>query len=559
MPRPGTPDGFDDLVDDADLDETDVDLEDDLPDADEPEEPAAESVARNPRKTAAPALNLNVSMPKVEVRHWLTTARDGMRNLSGRPLTSFHLIVSLSVILTAVGLIMVLSASSVEGYAQHTSSYGAFFTQVLFAIMGWFAFFCVLKIPFRYLRSFSWLGIIVAIALLALVLVPGIGVEIDGARRWFDVMGVSIQPSDLAKMALCIWGAHILAARRVHSTWGRELLFPLVPVAALMAVLIILEPNLSTTVILAIIVAALLWFSGLPGIVFAGFTGAAVVLGVVAALTAEHRAARVFSFLGGSTDDPLGAGYQALQAKYALANGGIFGVGLGQSTAKWSYLPNAHNDFIFAIIGEELGLVGGMIVVGLFLLLAYAGMRIARRSVDPFLRLLSATITVLITAQVFINVGYVVGLLPVTGIQLPLLSQGGTSMLTMLTMLGLLASAARHEPAAVVALAGTRPKGLARLLKLPPPAPYRPQAVDIARDRLERRRAGARPAKGRTAQRPAPSPRRAPAPRRAPDLRSDEIHYAARQASTRHQSGQRRSATRGRATGSPRRTEYRHR
>ena len=162
---------------------------------------------------------------------------------------------------------------------------------------------------------------------------------------------------------------------------------------------------------------------------------------------------------------------------FALANGGIFGDGLGQGTAKWNYLPNAHNDFIFAIIGEELGLVGALGLLALFGLFAYTGMRIARRSADPFLRLLTATTTMWVIGQSFINVGYVIGLLPVTGIQLPLISAGGTSTATTLLMIGMMANAARHEPEAVAALRAGRDDRMNRLLRLPLPEPYAPTRV----------------------------------------------------------------------------------
>jgi len=530
---------------------------------------SAEKTDQNESSSGRSVPQLNFTMPRLDARSWLSTLREGIGTLLARPLTSFHLIVSLAVVLTALGLIMVLSASSVEGYAEGSSSYGMFATQVIFAIAGWLSFYGILKMPIRYFRRFATVGIVASLALLALVLVPSIGVKVNGARRWFDIAGISIQPSELAKVALCVWGAHLLASRKHVGAWGRELLFPLVPVAVFMCVLIILEPNQSTTMIIGIIVASLLWFGGLPGQVFAGFAGLFALAGALLALTADYRAARVFSFLD-SSGDALDSGYQATQAKYALANGGVFGVGLGQSTAKWNYLPNAHNDFIFAIIGEELGLIGALSVVGLFLLLAYTGMRIARRSTDPFLRLLCATITVLITAQVFINIGYVVGLLPVTGIQLPLLSQGGTSMLTMLTMLGLLASAARHEPEAVAALSTGSQRGLSRLLRLPAPAAYQPRAVDRLHDRLDRRRsAGTRPAEPRRGPRPAPAAARVRRPVtgtppvrgvRARDQRSDEIHYPAGQTRARNPQDLRRSTGRGgRSAGAPRRTEYRHR
>jgi cell division protein FtsW len=207
--------------------------------------------------------------------------------------------------------------------------------------------------------------------------------------------------------------------------------------------------------------------------------------------------------------DAQGSGYQARQAKFALANGGVFGDGLGQGTAKWNYLPNAHNDFIFAIIGEELGLVGAIGLLCLFGLFAYTGTRIARRSADPFLRLLTATATLWVIGQAFINVGYVVGLLPITGLQLPLISAGGTSTATTLFMIGLIASAARHEPEAVAALRAGRDDRMNRLLRLPPPEPYVPTRLEAARDRLRSRPARNKPKKqAKKAAKPARQPAR---------------------------------------------------
>ncbi|MXP21120.1 putative lipid II flippase FtsW [Gordonia sp. HNM0687] len=418
---------------------------------------------------------------------WPAAVVEAVRNLLSRPLASYHLILTIAFLLTVFGLVMVLSASSVEGYSKEGSAYGLFATQVIFALLGLCGFYVMLRLPVRLLRRVAAPLIVVTTILLALVLVPGIGTLSQGARRWFVVGGLSVQPSELVKVALCVWGAHLLASRRRENASLKELLIPLLPVSILICVLIVLEPNLSTTITIAIIVGALLWFAGLPVKVFLSFAAVGTVMAVVLALVEGYRSQRVMSFLG-SIDDPQGAGYQARQATFALANGGVFGVGLGQSSAKWNYLPNAHNDFIFAIIGEELGLVGGLLVVLLFAILAFIGFRIAARSVDPFLRLMTATVTVLITAQAFINIGYVVGLLPVTGIQLPLLSAGGTSTLTVLAMLGLLANAARHEPEAVAALVGGDRGRFGRWLRLPAPVPYRPSRADALRDRLDRQR-----------------------------------------------------------------------
>ncbi|WP_439029201.1 putative lipid II flippase FtsW [Gordonia terrae] len=433
-------------------------------------------------RRAGAAAGATASVPAVVI--------EGIRNLLARPLASYQLILTMSFLLTAFGLVMVLSASSVEGYSKEGSAYGLFATQMIFALLGLVVFYFMLRLPVRLLRRFAAPTMFIAVVLLALVLIPGVGTLSQGARRWFVIYGLSVQPSELVKVALCIWGAHLLASRRRDRASLRELLVPLVPVAMLVCLLIILEPNLSTTITIAIIVGAMLWFAGLPIKVFVSFAVSGIVLAVILALAEGYRSQRVMSFLG-NVDDPQGAGYQARQATYALANGGVFGVGLGQSSAKWNYLPNAHNDFIFAIIGEELGLLGGLMVVFLFVVLAYIGFRIAHRSTDPFLRLMSATITVLITAQAFINIGYVIGLLPVTGIQLPLISAGGTSTLTVLAMLGLLANAARHEPEAVATLTTGSPGRFARWLRLPTPVAYRQTRAESLRDRLDRRRTSA--------------------------------------------------------------------
>ena len=302
------------------------------------------------------------------------------------------------------------------------------------------------------------------------------------------VAGFSMQPSELAKIAFAIWGAHLLAARRMERASLREMLIPLVPAAVIALALIVAQPDLGQTVSLGIILLALLWYAGLPLRVF---------LSLAVARSSCRRACwrcpRATAPTGcgpGSTPgaDPQDSGYQARQARYALANGGVFGDGLGQGTAKWNYLPNAHNDFIFAIIGEELGFVGAAGLLCLFGLFAYTGMRIARRSADPFLRLLTATATMWVLGQVFINVGYVVGLLPVTGLQLPLISAGGTSTATTLLMIGVIANAARHEPEAVAALRAGRDDRMNRLLRLPLPQPYAPTRTEALRDRLRSRR-----------------------------------------------------------------------
>jgi cell division protein FtsW len=388
---------------------------------------------------------------------------------------------------------MVLSASGVHSYDEDGSPWAIFGRQVLWTIVGLVAFYIALRMPVQLMRSMAFSGFALTIVMLVLVLIPGIGKEANGSRGWFVIAGFSMQPSELAKIAFAIWGAHLLAARRLEHASLREMLVPLVPAAVIALALIVAQPDLGQTVSLGIILLGLLWYAGLPLRVFASSLFAVMASAAVLAVSEGYRSDRVQSWLNPGADIQ-GSGYQARQARFALANGGVFGDGLGQGTAKWNYLPNAHNDFIFAIIGEELGFVGAVGLLCLFGLFAYTGMRIARRSTDPFLRLLTATATLWVMGQVFINVGYVVGLLPVTGLQLPLISAGGTSTATTLLIIGIMANAARHEPDAVAALRAGREDTVNRLLRLPLPEAYVPTRTEALRDRL-RSRPAAKPVK----------------------------------------------------------------
>jgi cell division protein FtsW len=423
-------------------------------------------------------------------------------------MTSFHLIIAVTALLVTLGLTMVLSASGVHSYDEDGSPWAIFARQVLWTVVGLLAFYIALRMPVQLMRSLSFSGFALTIVMLVLVLIPGIGKEANGSRGWFVIAGFSMQPSELAKIAFAIWGAHLLAARRMEHASLREMLIPLVPAAVIALALIVAQPDLGQTVSLGIILLGLLWYAGLPLRVFLSSMVAVMISAAILAVSEGYRSDRVQSWLNPGAD-AQGSGYQARQARFALANGGVFGDGLGQGTAKWNYLPNAHNDFIFAIIGEELGFVGAVALLCLFGLFAYTGMRIARRSADPFLRLLTATATLWVLGQVFINVGYVVGLLPVTGLQLPLISAGGTSTATTLLIIGIMASAARHEPEAVAALRAGREDRMNRLLRLPLPEPYVPTRTEALRDRL-RKRPEAKPAKA--ARKPAPAKKRKPHP-----------------------------------------------
>ena len=456
--------------------------------------PSGEAGADQPAEPVAKTPRFN---PQNRFGAWLS-----------RPMTSFHLIVSIAALLVTLGLIMVLSASGVHSYDEDGTPWAIFGRQVLWTLVGLLGFWVGIRMPVRFMRRTAFMAFVVTVVMLVLVLIPGIGHIANGTRGWFVFGGLSMQPAELAKIAFAVWGAHLLAARRMERASLNEMLIPLIPAAVLILGLIVAQPDLGNAVSLGIILLGLLWFAGLPLKVFVSSLAAAVAAAAVLAMSAGYRSDRVQSWLNPDADGQ-GAGYQARQAKYALANGGVFGDGLGQGTAKWNYLPNAHNDFIFAIVGEELGFIGAFGLLALFGMFAYTGMRIARRSEDPFLRLLTATATTWVVGQVFINVGYVIGLLPVTGIQLPLISAGGTSTATTLFMVGLMANAARHEPDAVAALRAGRDDKVNRLMRLPLPEPYLPTKVEAARDRLRTKAEKAKPAKaarGATSARPARNP-----------------------------------------------------
>lgn len=380
-------------------------------------------------------------------------ARRFVRSVVDRPLASFHLTVGLLAVLSGLGLVMVLSSSEIDSFRRTGSPYTVFVHQLVYCAVGLVAFALVLRVPLSRLRAAGpWL-LLGSLLALGAVLVPGLGQSVAGAQKWFTVAGVSLQPSEPAKLALVLWGAHVLTARRHVVHRAQHALLPVVPVALLIAGLVVVQPDLGSAVCVMVLLFALLFFAGVPtrllGTLAAGALGCVLVL----AVTASYRLARLSAFLSPDAGDPLGPGYQERQALFSLADGGLFGTGLGQGAAQWSYLPNASNDFVFAIVGEQLGFVGAAAVLALYALLAWVGLRIAARTTDPWTRSVVATVTVWLVVQAAINVGYVLGLLPVTGITLPLISSGGSSVVVTMAAFGLLAAAARDEPEARVALA----------------------------------------------------------------------------------------------------------
>jgi cell division protein FtsW len=423
-------------------------------------------------------------------------------------MTSCHLVLGAAGLLLTIGLVMVFSASSIEAALADEPAWAPGVKQVILAVVGLGAMVVALRLPAGFLRRWSPIALIAVVVLLLLVLVPGIGVKLNGARQWINLGFTDFQPSELGKLVFALWGAHVLALRERYLT-TTSLMVPVLPVFGILSLLLIVEPDFGAVVSLGLVLIGLLWAGGMPVRWFGWFLAAGAVLIAVMVKVAPYRMARITAFLDPFAD-PTDGGYQAIHGLYALATGGLWGVGLGNSAMKWNLLPHAESDYIFAIIGEELGFLGCLVVVTLYGVLAYAGFRIARRAADRFIQLASVAITVWLVGQAAMNMGYVVGLLPVTGVQLPLISAGGTSLVLTLFIVGLLARFALSEPAAIESERQRRRGRLARLF-LPVPK----SAVDPVRPRVrpEERRPGRTAVRGgRTVLHARPG-----LPRRTPD------------------------------------------
>jgi cell division protein FtsW len=361
----------------------------------------------------------------------------------GRRSSLFVGLFALIVILNMVGLLMVLSASAVGSDQEYGSPWYQFQRQLLWLVIGSVALIITMRIDYHAWRRRAPLFLAGAIGLLLLVLLPGIGLEVNGASRWLGFGSFRIQPSEIVKLALLVFVADLLA-RRAHRIENTRLtLRPVLAVFFVVAALIMLQPNLGTTIILGVIVFVMLFVAGVPlkplGLTAAAGAAAAVMFAVVE----PYRYRRLMGFRD-PWADPLNTGYQTIQAQVGVANGGLIGTGLGEGRAKWGFLPFPHTDFIFAVIGEELGLVGALTVIALFLALGVLGIRTALHAPDRFGMLLAAGVTTWILFQAFVNIGAVIGALPITGVPLPFVSFGGSSLLVLMAAAGLLLNVARH-------------------------------------------------------------------------------------------------------------------
>lgn len=381
---------------------------------------------------------------------------DWMRHQLDRPLTSYHLVLAAAGLLTGLGLLMVLSASSVAAYVNYGDSYYYVKRQIFFLFVGLVSVVAIVWMPLRTLRWLGWVGLAASAVLLILTYTP-LGVEFQGNRNWVT-LGPSflrLQPSEFAKLAVVVWGADILARKHKLLDQPKHLLIPYLPVTALIILLIVFQGDAGTATVVIGIVACLLWMVGTPLRVFAALAAAGAAGLTALVVTSPTRISRFEAFLN-PTLAIDGINQQSTVGMYAIASGGWWGVGLGASRQKWGSLPEAHSDFIFAVIGEELGLFGSLVVLAMFLVLGYAGIRIALRSDDIFSRYVAAGVTAWFMVQALINLGSVLRLLPIAGVPLPLVSYGGSALLANLAGVGLLLACARREPEARAVLAGRR-------------------------------------------------------------------------------------------------------
>ena len=377
-----------------------------------------------------------------------------------RPLTAYYLILGSSMLITVLGIVMVYSASQIK--ALQLSLPGTYFfrKQFLAAVLGTVLLLIASRMPSKLHRALAYPMLLGSVFLMVLEQIPGIGVAVNGNQNWISIGGpFQLQPSEFGKLALVLWGADLLARKqdkRLLTQW-KHMLVPLVPVAFMLLGLIMLGGDMGTAIILTAILFGLLWLAGAPTRLFAGVLAIAGTIGLMLITTSPNRMARL-ACIGATEPGPNDTCWQAVHGIYALASGGIFGSGLGASVEKWGQLPEAHTDFIFAITGEELGLAGTLSVLALFAALGYAGIRVAGRTEDPFVRYAAGGVTTWITAQAVINIGAVLGLLPIAGVPLPLFSYGGSALLPTMFAIGLLIAFAREDPAARMALAMRQPR-----------------------------------------------------------------------------------------------------
>lgn len=362
---------------------------------------------------------------------------------------NYFLLLGTTLFLVVFGLVMVLSSSSVDSYLQNAGFFGGILKQGFFAIVGIPLMLVVSRMPLKFWQRIAWPALLAADFLQCLVVFTPLGITKGGNTNWLSIGGFQLQPSELIKMALVVWLGMILALKKDKLDDWRHVFIPVFGVGGGSVMLVMLGGDLGTVMIMAAILFGALFFAGMRLRLFAVPLAVGVIGVVLMALTSSNRMTRILSFMGKGCDEVSGtisaACWQPLHGTWALANGGVFGVGLGNSKAKWSWLPAADNDYIFAIIGEELGLIGCIVVLLLLVILAIAFIRILRSSASMQVRVTTASVMVWIIGQALVNIAVVLGVFPVLGVPLPLISAGGTALLTTLIAIGIVLSFARES------------------------------------------------------------------------------------------------------------------
>jgi cell division protein FtsW len=360
------------------------------------------------------------------------------------PRASYFLILGCAMALTVIGLVMVLSSSSVENIGEFTGSYDLFIRQGIFAVIGIGAMFVLSRLGTERLRKLAWPAIVLAVFLLLLVITP-LGHEVNGNQNWLKIGSFTAQPSEAAKLALALWAAAVLERKgRLTGQLKHAVVPVLFPVGTILLGLVMFGRDLGTAMVLMLIMATVLFLAGTKLRYFLIAGGIGLAAAVMMALVSANRMVRIQAWLG-ECDFPTEPCYQPDHGMFALASGGWWGLGLGQSRQKWSYIPEAENDFIFTILGEELGLVGTLLVIALFAGLAVGMFRVARRTDSAFVRICTGGILIWIVGQAFINIAMVTGLLPVIGVPLPFISYGGSALTFVLGAVGVVLAFAREE------------------------------------------------------------------------------------------------------------------
>ncbi|MPZ68217.1 MAG: putative lipid II flippase FtsW [Actinobacteria bacterium] len=344
--------------------------------------------------------------------------------------------------LVLIGLLMILSASSVESFATYGTSFVYFKKQLIWAGAGILGFVVFAFVDYRRWRNLGYLAFAVTLILLLAVIIPGVGVTVGGSARWLAFGPLQFQPSELAKLALILFLADVFSRKReeLFDTFAHTMM-PLIPALGILGLFIMKQPDLGTAMILGLIGIGMVFIAGGPVRYIAPTLAVGGLLATALALAEPYRRARVLTFLH-PFRDPFNTGMQTVQSLIAVGSGGWFGVGLGASRQKWSRIPNAHTDFIFAIFAEETGLFGSVLMIGLFAFLAYLGVRTAHKAPDRYGLLVASGITMWLALQAVINIGAVTASLPITGVPLPLVSFGGTSLLISLIAMGILTNIA---------------------------------------------------------------------------------------------------------------------